>query len=89
MHRIVIKVQALADFLAAHSFLDITTIAEDESKFGKLDIWSIKVDGAVNSKGVGVRMIMTLLLGKYKGAQSIKLDSLLSNNQAKYEAFII
>lgn len=59
------------------------------SKSRKLDIWSIKIDNAVNSKGVGARMIMTSFLGKYKGAWSIKLDSLLSNTQAEYEALII
>lgn len=49
----------------------------------------IKVDGAVNSKGVGIRMIITSPHDKYKGYRSIKLDSHPSNNQAEYEAFII
>lgn len=84
-----IKAHAIADFLAEHSFLDKTATPEEEPKSRKLDTWSIKVDGVVNSKGVGIGMVMTSPHGKYEGSQSIKLDSHLSNNQAEYEVLII
>lgn len=81
--------QALAYFLAEHSFSDTTATSEEESKFWKFDTWPIKIDGAVNSKGVGIRMIMTSPHDKYEGSRSIKLDSHLSNNQVEYKTLII
>lgn len=47
------------------------------------------VDGAVNSKGVGVGIVITSPNDHYVETQSIKLDYPLSNNQAEYEALIM
>lgn len=47
------------------------------------------VDGAVNSKGVGVGIVITSPNEHYVETQSIKLDYPLSNNQAEYEALIM
>lgn len=63
----VIKVQALADFLAEYSFSDTRVNFEEEFKSGKADIWSTKVDDAINSKGVGIGMVITSPHSKYEG----------------------
>lgn len=46
------------------------------------------MDGVVNSKGIGIGMVMTSLHGKYEEYRSIKLDFPLSKNQAEYEALL-
>ena len=45
-------------------------------------------DGASNQKGFGVDMPLVLLEGAHI-AISIKLDFKVTNNKAKYEAYII
>lgn len=83
-----IKAQALTDFLAEYSFSYAPTL-DEKSDPSELGAWTIKVNSAVNSKGVGVGMIMTLSHGQFKGSRSIKLNSKLSNNQAEYEVLLI
>lgn len=86
--RTMIKAQALKDFLAEHFFLDPSTLDKQPSP-RELGVSTVKVDGAVNSKGVGVGMIMTSPHSQFQGLRSIILNSTLSNNQVEYEALLI
>lgn len=54
-----------------------------------LELWTMTVDGVVNSKGVGVGITKPSPFAHYERSRSIKLDYPLSNNQAEYEAPII
>lgn len=80
-----IKEQALADFLVEGSFT--------EENIGGLEPktppWTMMVDEAVNSSGVGVGMVLISPNQQHVERRSINLQSLLSNNQAEYAALVI
>ncbi|XP_058106356.1 uncharacterized protein LOC131249571 [Magnolia sinica] len=93
----VIKGQALADHLAAHSLLDyqplktffpdedILLIEEEEGR--KVGEWTLFFDGATNSKGSGVGIIL-YSPNDIPIPKSRRLAFQCTNNIAEYEACI-
>lgn len=82
--RTAIKAQALADFLAEGSY---TESSLEVARYTK-ESWELKVNGAVNSSGVGAGLVLTSPNKKYTEMRAINLKPNLSNNQAEYEALL-
>lgn len=78
--RTAIKAQVLSDFLVELSFLEVTTSSESNPPSVKEEVWTMMVDRAVNSKGVGVGIAITFPSQKHERVRSVKLDYPLSNN---------
>lgn len=87
--RATVKAQALSDFLAELSFSETTAAVESSSPSIREEAWTMMVDRAVNSKGVGVDIMVTSPTGQHKRACSVKFDYPLLNNQVEYEALIV
>lgn len=79
------KAQALADFLVEGSFTEENLGGLEP----KIPSWTLMVDGAINSSGIGVGIVLISLNQQHIEKRSINLQSTLSNNQAEYEALII
>lgn len=70
----------MTNFLAELSFSDISNAPEVTPNPLNKEIWTMMIDGAVNSKGVGVDITITSPTAYYERARNIKLDYPLSNN---------
>ena len=80
-----IKGQVLADFIMEFTS---TEPAENAQTMPNLPIWKLSVDGAANSQGSGVELILTSPEGidiKY----ALRFGFQTSNDEAKYEAVIV
>ncbi|XP_073049627.1 uncharacterized protein [Primulina eburnea] len=73
--RVVIKAQALIDFL-----IEMVQPEEDE-------VWRVFVDGASNSSGCGIRIIL-IAPSREKVKLALQIDSQVTNNEAKYEVVL-
>jgi len=78
--RIVIKGQVFADFIA-----DFTSRTMEHAN--QLGGWILNVDGASNSKGVGIGIVLTTPEGSII-EQSFTLGFHASNNEAEYEVVL-
>ena len=78
--RTTIKGQALADFLLEFEAID-GLLVEDDSW------WNLHVDGAVNSDGAGVGIVL-VSPGGCRLLSAIYLGFPATNNDAEYEALI-
>ncbi|XP_062074838.1 uncharacterized protein LOC133778832 [Humulus lupulus] len=80
------KGQVLADFLVEiQSFTPDTLpkLLESEDEW----VWTIHTDGASNSQGVGIGIILEAPSG-LKIEEAIRLEQFTTNNEAEYEALI-
>ena len=78
--RIVIKGQVLADFIA-----DFTSRTMEHAN--QLGGWILNIDGASNSKGVGIGIVLTTPEGSII-EQSFTLSFPASNNETEYEVVL-
>ena len=78
--RAAIKGQVLADFI-----VDFTPRATE--RVDLLEGWILNVDGASNSKGAGIGIVLTAPEGSII-EQSFTFDFPASNNEAEYEAML-
>lgn len=62
--RTAIKAQTLADFLVEHTFTE--AVINELIGPADSDQWILKVDDAINSKGISIGMVITSLHGKYE-----------------------
>ncbi|XP_022876949.1 uncharacterized protein LOC111395179 [Olea europaea var. sylvestris] len=85
--RLVIKAQALADFIAELTPRSSKTQAKDPSM--TLKIWEIFVDGASNSSGSGAGIIITSLDKTMEIQCTLRFEFEATNNEAEYEPIII
>lgn len=86
-----IKAQALVDFLVETSFTEevsLTSGLQESSPQQFPDHWTMFIDGSVNVRGVGVRIVMKSPSEEQVDYKSIRLDYPASNNQPEYEALI-
>ena len=83
--RTVVKGQILADFI-----MEFTPAQSTEATQLALDlpIWRLSIDGAANSQGSGVGLILTSLDG-IDTEYALRFGFQASNNEAKYEAVIV
>ncbi|XP_075479343.1 uncharacterized protein LOC142520225 [Primulina tabacum] len=73
--RVAIKAQALTDFL-----IEMVQLEEEE-------IWRVFVDGASNSLGCGVRVVLIAPSGE-KVKLALRIDSRVTNNETENEAVL-
>ncbi|XP_075491166.1 uncharacterized protein LOC142529496 [Primulina tabacum] len=73
--RVAIKAQALTDFL-----IEMIQPREEE-------VWRVFVDGASNSSGCGVGVVLVAPSGE-KIKLALRIDSRVTNNEAEYEAVL-
>lgn len=90
--RMAMKTQALADFLRETSLtkdVGYTIISYDERIAKQTPkCWIMMVDEALNVKGSGIGIIFKSPSEKYVEMKSIRLNFLVSNKQAEYEALL-
>ena len=87
-----IKGQVLADFIAefASENSELPTIEEHPKKVERTqekDGWTLYVDGAANSKGSGLGIVLISPEGELL-EQAVRLGFEASNNEAEYEALL-
>ncbi|XP_074318638.1 uncharacterized protein LOC141655457 [Silene latifolia] len=89
--RAAIKSQALADFvsdfypaLKSQAEKDVLTLEEDKGE----QLWEMNVDGASNTKGAGVGLVLRSPQGDLI-VQEFRCEFKATNNEAKYEALIL
>ena len=91
-----VKGQVLADFVAEFTELEVDELLADRNKDEKLvdtisqycpPTWEVHVDGASNQKGSGVGLVLTSS-EKVIVEKSLRLDFLVTNNEAEYEALL-
>ena len=78
--RLAIKGQVLADFLAE--------IPQQDADHGNIDWWILSVDGAFRKIGAGVGLQLKAPTVE-RIEQAIRLNFLVSNNEAEYKAILI
>ena len=91
-----VKGQVLADLVAEFTEPEVDELLANRNKDEKLvdtisqcclSIWEVHVDGASNQKGSGVGLVLTssemVIIEK-----SLRLDFLVTNNEAEYEALL-
>ncbi|OMO79285.1 hypothetical protein COLO4_24480 [Corchorus olitorius] len=85
-----VKGQAIADFLAGHSCLDLGEEIEDMNFVMEVSLipWVLEFDGSSITNSVGAGTVITSPDDDYK-MMSFHLDFDCTNNQAEYEALII
>ena len=82
------KRQALADFLAQHPWLEIQNPLANCQDYVQIKPWTLAFDGSKHQMRVGEGIVITSSEG-VEEKFIYRLDIQCSNNQAKYEAFII
>ena len=82
------KGQVLADFLAQHPCIEIHNPLAEYQRYVQIKPWTLPFDGSKHQKGFRARVVITSPEGVNKKFM-YRLDVQCSNNQAKYEAFII
>ncbi|XP_074315443.1 uncharacterized protein LOC141651638 [Silene latifolia] len=89
--RTAIKSQALADFVSDFSPTlqeqadsEILTLSEAKGEH----VWELHVDGASNTKGAGVGLVLKSPQGK-QIIQAVRCEFKATNNEAEYEALIL
>ncbi len=83
MHRIAIKSQVLADFVADWTIPDDTPTSQTDN-----ETWTMAFNSALNSQGAGTGFILTSLTGdQFKHA--IHLNFRATNNTAEYKALLV
>ncbi|XP_074300202.1 uncharacterized protein LOC141631430 [Silene latifolia] len=89
--RTAIRSQALADFvsdfsptLQEHADSEILTLSEVKGE----QVWELHVDGASNTKGAGVELVLKSPQGE-QIMQAVRCEFKATNNEATYEALIL
>ncbi|XP_074298584.1 uncharacterized protein LOC141629495 [Silene latifolia] len=89
--RTAIKSQALADFVSDFSPTlqeqadsEILTVSEAKGE----QVWELHVDGASNTKGAGVGLVLKSPKGE-QIIQAVRCEFKATNNEAEYEALIL
>jgi hypothetical protein len=89
--RIAIKGQVLADFIAEFAPDNKILVRGEHPKDTELDLekkdWVLYVDGATNSRGSGLGIVLISPEGELL-EQAVRLGFSASNNEAKYEALL-
>lgn len=85
MPRNLIKGQLLEDFMAKLTLSQGSSIRVCQVRVKR---WQVYVDSASNAKGSGMGIVMVSPKG-LRMEKSLKLDFCASNNETKYEAFIV
>ena len=89
--RTVIKGQVLADFIAKFAPENNILTGEEHPKDTEQNLgkkgWALYIDGAANSRGSGLGVVLISPEGEFL-EQAVRLGFSASNNEAEYEAFL-
>ncbi|XP_074298045.1 uncharacterized protein LOC141628850 [Silene latifolia] len=88
-----IKGKVVADFLADNpveetDIVDTWSFPDEDIVHGEDDVWDLYFDGASNSMGCGIGVLIISPRGEHVSV-SIKLDFAVTNNAAEYEACLL